>query len=138
MTLMKVFRVVCSFPTIRHRCETWHCRCHSHSERENDMKWTRLVNIVQSIYYCLNKIFEDISPFCWASDPPILDLISWCQGRVLNYVLHCLCAMDSSDSSLVWQLLTPWQPGLRWSLFDPCTCTHTSIRGLKLCIKCVL
>ena len=39
--------------------------------------------------------------------------------------LACLLtAMDSSDSPVVWQLLTSWWPALQLSLFDPHVCKH--------------
>ena len=55
------------------------------------------------------------------------DVCSWFQrqGESFAYMLPCLNALDSSDSSLVWHLLTSWWPALHRSLFLPCANTHT-------------
>ena len=73
------------------------------------------------------KKLEDISPFYGDTDVPVLDF--WrCLPSVSKTgwipCLHVLILtwMDSSDSSLVRQLLTSWWPAWQLSLLDPGTC----------------
>ena len=72
------------------------------------------------------QFLEDISLFGGATDTGVLDFWWVCpefqnQGRSLACALYHLFAMDSSDSSLVPNLLTSWQTAWQLSLFDPCT-----------------
>ena len=76
------------------------------------------------VYYVffLKFLLEDISPYCGATDTPVL--VFWWH---LSWVskpgwLHHRCATDFSDSPLVRQLLTSWQLAWRPSRFDPGTC----------------
>ena len=46
------------------------------------------------------------------------------QGGSLTCVLCRLHAMNSSDSPLVWYLLTVWGSAWQQSFFDPHTCRH--------------
>ena len=48
----------------------------------------------------------------------------------LTCMLHRLCTMDTTDSPLVWHLLTSWWP----SHFDPHTYTCRSIGGAQVCL----
>ena len=49
----------------------------------------------------------------------------------LQNILPRLHATDSSNSPLVWHLLTSWWTTLQPSLNDPRTCTRTSIGGTR-------
>ena len=65
------------------------------------------------------KIFEGHQSFLWGQ---------WYRcfrARMdrFTYVLYLMYAMDSSDSPLVWHLLTPGRPAWQLSFFDPDTCT---------------
>ena len=54
------------------------------------------------------------------------------KARVCSIVcmLHCLHAMNSSDSPLAQHLLTSWQPAWQPSLLDPRTCVQALV-GLQ-------
>ena len=54
----------------------------------------------------LKEILEVVSPFCGATDTPVLDLCDLClgyqsQGGSLTCILRDMCAVDSSDSPLL-------------------------------------
>ena len=66
----------------------------------------------------MQLFLEDISPFYGSTDTPVLDFwwrLPWVSKPwwSLACLLHCLCAMDSWDSALVWHLLTSWQSARR-------------------------
>ena len=74
--------------------------------------------------------------------PTLLILIPlfWTSGDVCPHLcaFH-LYAADSSDSPLVWHLLTSWWSVWQPSLFYPCTYTHTlALLGLECRIGCVV
>ena len=67
---------------------------------------------------CFN--FEDKSPFCRATETPVLDFwwrMPWV-SRSITFMLCHFHVMDSSDSSLVQHLLSSWQPSLQLSLWS--------------------
>ena len=78
--------------------------------------------MVKMIFF--SKFLEDISPFCGATDTTCFGLlVTFAIGfkaRVdpLACMLCCLHATESSDSPLVWHLLTSWL----LSRSHPCTC----------------
>ena len=45
----------------------------------------------------------------------------------LACVLYQLCATDSTDSLLVWHLLTSWQPAWQLNHFNPHTCEQALV-----------
>ena len=73
------------------------------------------------------KFLEDISPFWGTTDTPALDF--WWRlsrllkpGWIFTCMLGCLCATESSDSPLMWHLLTSWQPAWHPSRPNEYTC----------------
>ena len=62
------------------------------------------------------KFLEDIRPSYGSTDTPVFDLIHrGFEARMdpITLVFPGLCAMDSSDSPLVWHLLIAWRPEWR-------------------------
>ena len=76
--------------------------------------------ITEALFFLFQKKLEDISPFCGATDTPVLDFW-WHPAWVGPFacMLCCLCFMDSSDSPLV---NTCWLLGNQhdsWAIFNP-------------------
>ena len=90
--------------------------------------------ITLNTFVLLSFVLENIIPFCGATGISVLDFWWWLpwfqsQGGSLTCMLCYLHAMNSSDSPLLWHLLTSWQSALQLSLFDPHTCTCTATAG---------
>ena len=95
-------------------CTTGHCFIASFFARHvlrtvhTELKWWHS--------FFLN-FFEGHQFFCGTTDTPFLDFwwhLPWVSKPGLDpltCILHCLHAMESSDSPLVWHLLTSWWPG---------------------------
>ena len=69
------------------------------------------------------KCFEDISPFCEATDTPVLDFwwhLPWVSKPGLIPSLACFVTMEFSESPLVWH--TCWSLGSQCNLFQSETC----------------
>ena len=88
---------------------------------------------------------EDTSPFVaplfWTSGKFCPGFQS--QAGCLDCVLHCLYAINTSDSPLVWQLPTPWWPAWQLSLFEPRTYTldnklHDILTSQSSCVSVMI
>ena len=100
----------------------------SRKTRKETEDWVLSLKIMW--YVLLNNFFlkkkeflEDISPFLWGHWYPYFGLLVTstlgfkASMDSLACVLHCLHVTDSSNSSLLWQLLTSGQPAWQPSCF---------------------
>ena len=87
--------------------------------------------------YLFKIILVDICPFLWGHCYPCFGLLVISsldfKARVDSFtsMLHCLCAMDFTESSLVQHLLTSWQQALSYS--NPRSCAQALV-GLESCM----
>ena len=82
-----------------------------------------------SVLCFFNKILEDISPFRGATDTPVLEFWWHLVTSALGFKarvdpLHTFSLVWSSDSLLLWHLLTAKGSAWHLSLINPCTCRH--------------
>ena len=91
--------------------------------------WWYFINVLTWTIFWKN-FFEDMSPFLWGHwypcvGLPVMSALGFkARGGSLACMLPCLCTMDTSDSPLVWHLLTSWQPS-----WQPSHSLHVCSRG---------
>ena len=92
-----------------------------YEQKESQWKQDRCGN---HLFYFKKKLRITTSPFCGATEFPVLDF--WVSSLVC--VLLAPCAMDSSDSPLLRHLLASWQ--LAW---QPSRFIHVLALAYKHC-----